>query len=45
MAVELDALKVIVLLFVVGLGENDAVMPLGRPEIDRFTLPVKPNWS
>ena len=27
---------------VVELGENDAVTPLGRPEIERFTLPVNP---
>lgn len=26
----------------VGLGLHDAVTPLGRPETERFTLPVKP---
>ena len=36
------AVNVNVLLPVVGLGANDAVTPLGRPETDRFTLPVKP---
>jgi hypothetical protein len=32
----------IVLLYVVGLEEKAAVTPLGRPEIERFTLPLKP---
>jgi hypothetical protein len=32
----------IVLLYVVGLVEKAAVTPLGRPEIERFTLPLKP---
>lgn len=27
---------------VVGFGENDAVTPLGRPEMDRFTAPENP---
>ena len=27
---------------VTGLGVNEAVTPLGRPEIDKLTLPVKP---
>ena len=27
---------------VVGLGEKDAVTPLGRPETARLTLPVNP---
>jgi hypothetical protein len=26
----------------VGLGENDALTPLGRPETARLTLPVNP---
>ena len=30
------------LLNVVDAGENEAVTPLGRPETDRFTLPLKP---
>ena len=34
-----------VLVPVVGLGENDAVTPLGRPEAARFTLPENPYWS
>ena len=41
-ATELDAASVSVLLPVVGLGEKDAVTPVGRPETERFTLPVKP---
>ena len=36
------AVNVKVLLFVVGLGENEAVTPLGKPAMDRVTLPVKP---
>ncbi len=36
------AVSVRVLLPVVGLGEKDAVTPLGSPETERFTLPVKP---
>ena len=35
------AAKVITLLPVVGLGENVAVTPLGRPDAARATLPVK----
>ena len=27
---------------VVGLGENDAVTPAGKPDMERFTLPVNP---
>lgn len=30
------------LLYVVGFGEMVAVTPLGKPEIDKFTLPLKP---
>jgi hypothetical protein len=39
------AVSVNVLLFVaevVGLGLNAAVTPLGRPEADKLTLPLKP---
>jgi len=36
------AASVIVLVVVAGLGLNDAVMPLGRPEADKLTLPLKP---
>ena len=39
---ELLAESVRVLLPVVGLGENDAVTPLGNPEAARFTLPANP---
>jgi len=39
-----DALAVSdnVLVVVAGLGLNDAVTPVGRPEADRVTLPTKP---
>ena len=36
------ALSVIVLVVMAGLGLNDAVTPLGRPEADKLTLPLKP---
>ena len=36
------AVSVSVLVVVVPLGLNDAITPLGRPEADRLTLPVKP---
>jgi len=36
------AASVSVLVVVVGFGLKDAVTPLGRLEVDRFTLPVKP---
>jgi hypothetical protein len=39
---ELLAVKVNVLLKVVGFGEKDAVTPVGRPEMARFTLPANP---
>jgi len=42
MAVELLAVNVSVLLPVAGFGEKDAVTPLGRPETEKFTLPVNP---
>jgi len=34
-----------VLSYVVGLGENDAVTPLGKPDTERFTLPANPYWE
>src|SRR5262249_46631177 len=37
----LPALSVRVLVFVVLVGLNDAVTPLGKPEADRLTLPLK----
>jgi hypothetical protein len=36
------AVKVTVLLVVVLPGLKEAVTPLGRPEADKLTLPVKP---
>lgn len=39
---ELFAVTVIVLVPVEGLGVKDAVTPLGRPDAERVTLPVKP---
>jgi len=36
------AVSVKVLLLAVLLGLNDAVTPLGRPDADRLTLPLKP---
>ena len=36
------AVSVSVLVVVVLLGLNVAITPLGRPEADRLTLPVKP---
>jgi hypothetical protein len=36
------ALSVSVVPYVVGLGENDAVTPLGRPETDNATFAVTP---
>jgi hypothetical protein len=36
------AVTVKLLYEVVGLGENDAVTPLGRPDTERFTLPLNP---
>lgn len=38
----LEAVSVKVLLYVVGFGENAAVTPLGRPEIEKLTLPLNP---
>ena len=29
----------------VGFGEKEAVTPLGRPEMEKVTLPVKPFWG
>jgi hypothetical protein len=36
------AVSVNVLMLVVLVGLNDAATPLGRPEADRLTLPLKP---
>ena len=36
------AVNVNVLVLAVLLGLNDAVTPLGRPDADKLTLPVKP---
>ena len=41
-AAELLAVKVRLADPTAGLGENDAVTPLGSPEATRLTLPVKP---
>jgi len=40
----LDGVKVKTLLVVVLAALNAAVTPLGSPETDRFTLPLKPFW-
>ena len=42
---EAPILRLSVLLEFVGLGENEAVTPLGSPETERFTPPVKPYWE
>jgi hypothetical protein len=39
------AASVNVLVVVAGLGLNDAVTPLSRPEADKLTLPPKPFWG
>jgi len=36
------AVRLSVLVLVVLLGLNDAVTPLGRPDADKLTLPLKP---
>jgi hypothetical protein len=36
------AVSVNVLALIVGFGLNDAITPLGRPEADNVTLPLKP---
>jgi hypothetical protein len=41
-AAELLAVKVSVLLLVVLDGLNEAVTPLGKPDADKATLPLKP---
>ena len=41
-AAVLLAVSVNVLVLVVLLGLNDAVTPLGRPDADKLTLPLKP---
>ena len=42
MAAVLLAVSVNVLVLAVLLGLNDAVTPLGRPDADKLTLPLKP---
>ncbi len=44
-AAVLLAVRVSVLVPVVEGGEKDALMPLGRPATERFTLPVNPYWG
>jgi hypothetical protein len=39
------AVSVNVLVLAVLLGLNDAVTPLGVPDADKLTLPVKPFWG
>jgi hypothetical protein len=39
------AVKVSVLVAVAGFGLNEAVTPLGRPDTDKLTLPLKPFWG
>ncbi len=41
-AAVLPAVSVRVLLALLGLGLSEAVTPLGKPEADRLTLPLKP---
>jgi hypothetical protein len=41
-AAALLAVSVNVLVAVAGFGLNEAVTPLGRPEADKLTLPLKP---
>ena len=41
-AAVLLAVRVIVVVFVVGLGAKDAVIPLGSPDTEKVTLPVNP---
>ena len=36
------AVSINVLVFVVLVGLNDAVTPLGKPDADKLTLPLKP---
>lgn len=37
--------RVNVLVVAVEMGLNDAVTPAGRPDADKLTLPLKPNWG
>ena len=39
------AVSVSVLVAVAGFGLNEAVTPLGRPDADKVTLPLKPFWG
>ena len=41
-AAELLVVSVNALLVVAGFGDHEAVTPLGRPDTDRFTLPLNP---
>jgi hypothetical protein len=42
MVAELLAVSVNVLAVLAGFGLNDAVTPLGKPDADKVTLPLKP---
>jgi len=44
-AAVLLAVSVKALVAVAGFGLKEAVTPLGRPEADKLTLPVKPFWG
>ena len=44
-AAALLAVSVKALVAVAGFGLRAAVTPLGRPEADKLTLPVKPFWG
>ena len=44
-AAVLLAVSVKALVDVAGFGLKEAVTPLGRPEADKLTLPVKPFWG
>ena len=39
------AVSVKVLEVVAGFGPKDAVTPVGRPDTDKLTLPLKPYWG
>jgi hypothetical protein len=45
MVAALLTVSVIVLAVLAGFGLNDAVTPLGRPDADKVTLPLKPFWA
>jgi len=44
-AAVLLAVSVKALVEVAGFGLKEAVTPLGRPEADKLTFPVKPFWG